>query len=147
MINLVVFISGVIFSLGLVISQMINPHKVIGFLNIFGQWDASLAFVMMGAVLFNLITFRLILKRGRTISNKKIEISSLDKIDLPLVLGSIFFGVGWGILGVCPGPAIVNIVNFDPVLLIFILVMLVSMWITDFFINIEGKSSRSDSRM
>ena len=104
-------VSGVIFSFGLVFSGMTNPSKVIGFLDIFGNWDPSLAFVMGGAVCFNLVSFRFILKRDNPLLGKKFDLPSKRDIDKNLLTGASIFGVGWGLIGICPGPSIVNIVT------------------------------------
>tara|TARA_B100000029_G_scaffold232344_1_gene229729 strand:+ start:393 stop:806 length:414 start_codon:yes stop_codon:yes gene_type:complete len=114
------FISGIIFAVGLVISGMTNPQKVIGFLDILGNWDPSLAFVMGGAVSFNLITFYYIKKRKSPFYEAQFDYPLKTVIDIPLVLGAIIFGIGWAIMGVCPGPAVVNIVTLNSNVLIFL---------------------------
>lgn len=121
------FVSGLVFSIGLVISGMINPKKVIGFLDIFGQWDYSLAFVMGGAVVFNLVSFKLLKKKSSPLFAKEFNLPTAVKIDRSLIIGSALFGVGWGIAGICPGPGIVNIVTLEPKVLVFILSMIVGM--------------------
>lgn len=120
------FFCGIIFSLGLVISGMTNPDKVIGFLDIFGAWDPSLAFVMGGAVLVNLVSFKLILKRKPYFADKHL-IPSNSTIDKKLIVGSVFFGIGWGLIGICPGPAIANLITFDVNLLVFLVSLIVGM--------------------
>ncbi|MGB3309750.1 MAG: DUF6691 family protein [Nodosilinea sp.] len=104
--NLVALGSGLLFGLGLGISQMIDPQRVIGFLNLTGQWDPTLAFVMGGAVMTTLITFRFVLKRPGPVLGSKFWVPSRSDIDRPLVLGAALFGIGWGLGGYCPGPAI-----------------------------------------
>ena len=121
------FLSGLVFSIGLVISGMINPKKVIGFLDIFGQWDYSLAFVMGGAVVFNLVSFKLLKKKSSPLFTKEFNLPTAVKIDRSLIIGSALFGVGWGIAGICPGPGIVNIVTLEPKVLVFIISMIVGM--------------------
>ena len=118
--SFITFISGIIFAVGLVISGMTNPQKVIGFLDILGNWDPSLAFVMGGAVSFNLITFYYIKKRKSPFYEAQFDDPLKTVIDIPLVLGAIIFGVGWAIMGVCPGPAVVNIVTLNSNVLIFL---------------------------
>ncbi|MBT3585104.1 MAG: YeeE/YedE family protein [Halobacteriovoraceae bacterium] len=108
--NLIALLSGSIFSIGLVISGMTNPKKVIGFLDIFGDWDPSLVFVMAGAVVFNFISFRFIFKR-KPLCDTQHQLPANSSIDKKLVIGSIIFGIGWGLSGICPGPGIVNIIT------------------------------------
>jgi len=108
--TLVALISGVLFGLGLGFSQMIDPEKVIGFLDLAGNWDPTLAFVMGGAVLVTLVSFRFILKRPAPVLNGKFHVPSRKDIDRPLLIGSALFGIGWGIGGYCPGPAVTSLV-------------------------------------
>jgi uncharacterized membrane protein YedE/YeeE len=126
---MVSFVSGLVFSIGLVISGMINPDKVIGFLDIFGDWDYSLAFVMGGAVIFNVISFRVLIKRDKTFFNGKLELPTSNLIDKRLLIGSSLFGVGWGLIGICPGPGIVNLSTLNPKILVFVLSMIIGMYI------------------
>lgn len=104
--NLVALGAGLLFGLGLGFAQMIDPQRVIGFLDLFGNWDATLAFVMGGAVLVTLISFRFILKRPTPALDHKFYVPNRNDIDRPLVLGAALFGIGWGLGGYCPGPAI-----------------------------------------
>ncbi len=104
--NFIALVCGIIFGLGLSLSQMINPNKVIGFLDVAGKWDPSLAFVMMGALLVTMISFRLVLKRSRPILETGFHVSQKTKVDRPLLLGAAIFGIGWGMSGYCPGPAV-----------------------------------------
>ncbi len=128
---LVYLLAGVIFGIGLTISQMVDPLKVLNFLSITESWDPSLAFVMVGAIgLFSIS--RIVFTKNNKVSifgdviGQKIS----SVIDKKLVVGSILFGVGWGITGLCPGPAVANISNLDPKILVFILVMIISMRIS-----------------
>ena len=125
--NLISFISGILFAIGLVISQMTNPAKVRGFLDIFGQWDISLAFVMVGAIFFNLITFKLITKRKPLYADSH-SIPTKSQIDKPLIIGAVLFGTGWGLLGICPGPGIVNLATLSSNAVLFIISMTVGMF-------------------
>lgn len=104
--NLAALAAGLLFGLGLGFAQMIDPQRVIGFLDIFGIWDPTLAFVMGGAVLVTLISFRLILRRPTPLLSRKFFVPTRSDIDRPLVLGAVLFGVGWGLGGYCPGPAV-----------------------------------------
>ncbi|MGF1519055.1 MAG: DUF6691 family protein [Nodosilinea sp.] len=104
--NLIALTAGLLFGLGLSFSQMIDPQRVIGFLDIFGTWDPTLTFVLGGAVLVTLISFRLILRRPTPLLSRKFFLPTRNDIDRPLVLGAALFGIGWGLGGYCPGPAI-----------------------------------------
>ena len=126
-------IAGLIFSTGLVILGMINPDKVIGFLDVFGSWDYSLAFVMGGAVLLNLITFKFLKMKESPFLGDKFEWPNANEIDSKLVIGSSMFGVGWGLIGICPGPGIVNLATFEPKILVFVISMLTGMFVFKFF--------------
>ena len=121
------FVSGLIFSIGLIISQMIDPQKLIGFLDILGNWDYSLVFVLGGAVGFNLITFRFIQKR-KSLIGKDLCLPINKAIDNKLLLGSVLFGIGWGLVGVCPGPALVNLVTLKAEVLILIAAIFIGMF-------------------
>lgn len=118
--NLVTLVAGLLFGLGLGFSQMIDPQRVIGFLDLFGSWDPTLAFVMGGAVLVTLISFRFILRRPHPLLGSKFFVPTRSDIDRPLVLGAALFGVGWGLGGYCPGPAIaaLNLGSANPVLFV-----------------------------
>ena len=107
--KLVALFSGTIFGIGLVISQMINPAKVLGFLNVFGEWDPSLAFVMIGALIISSPLFHLFKNKEKPIFSTSFSISENKEIDKRLIFGSILFGAGWGVAGLCPGPAISSI--------------------------------------
>ena len=106
--NILAFIFGGIFSLGLMISGMSNPEKVLSFLDITGQWDASLAFVMVGAIAVAFIPFQILSKQQapKTVFKEPIELPKNTQIDTRLVLGSAIFGMGWGLAGICPGPSL-----------------------------------------
>jgi uncharacterized membrane protein YedE/YeeE len=108
MLNINAFLVGLIFGLGLILSEMTNPAKVIGFLDLAGTWDPSLAFVMAGAILVGSAGFALAKKRQRSLLGEPMQLPTTTKIDKRLILGSLAFGIGWGIAGFCPGPAIVS---------------------------------------
>ena len=99
-------LSGVLFGVGLTVSRMIDPSKVIGFLDVTGAWDPSLAFVMGGALLVTVPAFMIAKKRVRTLLNIDITMPTKNDIDTSLLIGAAMFGVGWGLGGFCPGPAI-----------------------------------------
>jgi uncharacterized protein len=107
--NLLALLSGLLFGLGLAISQMISQKKVIGFLDLFGNWDPSLAFVMGGAVGVTALLFRFVLRRPNPVFADKFYIADKNNLDAPLIIGSALFGIGWGLAGYCPGPAFASL--------------------------------------
>jgi uncharacterized membrane protein YedE/YeeE len=115
---------GFIFGLGLAISGMMNPAKVIGFLDVAGSWDPTLAFVMGGALLVAVPAYRLILGRGHPVLAGGFSLPANTRLDTPLILGSALFGVGWGLVGFCPGPAVAAVVTGLPAVLGFMASML-----------------------
>ncbi|MFZ2311480.1 MAG: YeeE/YedE family protein [Methylobacter sp.] len=127
MLNLSAFLAGLLFGLGLIISGMTNPSKVIGFLDLAGAWDPSLAFVMGGAILVGAIAFSIAKKRQRSLLGAPMRLSSATKLDSRLLLGSLVFGIGWGLSGFCPGPAVVTAAAGQPKALIFVASMLAGM--------------------
>lgn len=112
-INLVALLAGIIFGLGLALSQMIDPNKVLNFLDVSGNWDPSLAFVMMGALMVTMVTFRFILKRSAPVFESGFHVSKQTIINKPLIVGAAVFGVGWGMTGYCPGPAVASLGLFS----------------------------------
>jgi len=117
---LIALCSGIIFGLGLSLSQMVNPEKVLNFLDISGQWDPSLAFVMLGALLVAFISFRLILKKPAPIFEQDFHLSKRTEIDKPLLSGAAIFGIGWGMSGYCPGPAVASLAtgNIEAIIMV-----------------------------
>lgn len=129
--NFLAFAFGSLFSVGLMVSGMSNPQKVIDFLDVFGAWDASLAFVMMGAIAVAFIPFQKAVRTAapKTIFNEPIELPSNQKIDTKLISGALLFGIGWGIAGICPAPSFTLIGLGHYQALYFIVAMLVGVWI------------------
>ena len=127
--KLVALFCGTIFGIGLVISQMVNPAKVLGFLNVFGEWDPSLAFVMIGALIISSPLFHLFKNKEKPIFSTSFSISENKKIDKRLIFGSILFGVGWGLAGLCPGPAISSIALLNISSVTFVFSMFVGFYI------------------
>ena len=120
---------GLIFGLGLLISGMANPQKVLGFLDITGLWDPSLILVMAGAILAALLPFQWAKNQSRSLLGQTMQLPDKTQIDRPLIVGSLLFGIGWGLAGICPGPAIV-LLGFKQINAIyFVLAMLAGMWI------------------
>ncbi len=127
---------GIIFGVGLVISGMTNPEKVIGFLSITHNWDASLIFVMGGAILVFSPAFYFLKEKEKSLLGIDISLPKNSfQIDKKLVLGTGLFGIGWGLVGICPGPAISSLVFFQPVSIIFLVSMLFGIYINKFFFN------------
>lgn len=124
MLNINAFIVGILFGLGLILSGMTDPAKVIGFLDLAGAWNPALAFVMGGAILVGSIGFAIAKKRQHSVLGAPMQLPSAGKLDKRLLLGSLAFGVGWGIAGFCPGPALVSAAAGQPKAWIFVLSML-----------------------
>jgi uncharacterized membrane protein YedE/YeeE len=121
------FAAGLVFGVGLLLSGMTDPSKVIGFLDVAGRWDPSLAFVMAGAILVGFFAFALARRRARTFLGDALRLPERRDIDARLVGGSIVFGIGWGLAGFCPGPAIVAFgAGFDKAT-VFVIAMLAGM--------------------
>lgn len=121
------FAVGLIFGIGLILSGMTDPGKVLGFLDLAGLWDPSLAFVMGGAILVGLIAFAVAKQRTRSFLGGALSLPKSTVIDRRLVMGSLTFGVGWGLAGFCPGPALVSLGTGQPKAVVFALAMLVGM--------------------
>lgn len=120
--------AGLLFGVGLVLSGMTDPAKVVNFLDIAGTWDASLMFVMGAAVIVAFVGFRLSKARGKPLFADSFPPAVPPRIDLPLVAGALLFGAGWGLAGFCPGPAVVSISLGDGGTLMFVSAMLAGMW-------------------
>lgn len=120
-------ITGLIFGLGLILSGMTNPAKVIGFLDLAGHWDPSLGFVMAGAIVVSFLPFRVAKGMSRALLGGPIRLPTATDIDRRLVLGSVAFGTGWGLAGYCPGPALTSLLSGGTKPLVFVLAMLAGM--------------------
>jgi uncharacterized membrane protein YedE/YeeE len=116
-----------VFGIGLILSGMTDPGKVIGFLDIAGDWDPSLAFVMSGAVLVGFFAFSFAGRRGRSFLGSAMELPQRRDIDARLVAGSVVFGIGWGLAGFCPGPALVSFGSGQDKAVVFVAAMLAGM--------------------
>jgi len=121
------FIVGLVFGLGLMLSGMTDPGKVLGFLDLFGQWDPSLAFVMGGAIVVGFFAFALAKKRTNNFLGGALNLPKSTMIEKRLVIGSLLFGAGWGLAGFCPGPALVSMATGQEKALIFVAAMLLGM--------------------
>ena len=121
--KIISLVSGIIFGIGLVISGMTDPEKVIGFLSITHNWDASLIFVMGGGIITAGPFFYLMRNRQTSSLGNQIDLPKKQKLDKKIIIGASLFGVGWGLVGLCPGPAIAAIATFDPIIIVFLLSM------------------------
>jgi uncharacterized membrane protein YedE/YeeE len=126
---------GVLFGWGLIISGMSNPQKILGFLDLAGNWDPSLAFVMLGAVLVGLGGFYIASKRSQAFFGGALHIPTRRDITKPLIIGSLIFGAGWGIAGFCPGPALLVIGTGHIKALVFVAAMFAGMEICERFLS------------
>lgn len=133
--SLASFVVGFIFSLGLGLSGMTQPQKVVGFLDLFGQWDPSLIFVMVGAILVHLITYKLIRRRSSPLLSPQWHVPTKKEITPALIIGSFIFGVGWALAGFCPGPAVTSLASLAITPFVFVLSLLGGM----FLFNIADK--------
>ncbi|HKX93080.1 MAG TPA: YeeE/YedE family protein [Methylibium sp.] len=120
-------LAGLVFGIGLIVSGMADPAKVLGFLDLAGAWDPSLAFVMAGAILVGVVAFFVAGRRARTFLGGELKLPTARQIDRRLVLGSVVFGIGWGIAGFCPGPALVALGLGEAKALVFVAAMLAGM--------------------
>jgi uncharacterized membrane protein YedE/YeeE len=116
-------VCGLMFGVGLVISGMTQPAKVLGFLDVFGVWDPTLAFVMAAALLVSFLGFRVARQRDKPVLAAQSLWPNRTDIDRPLLIGSALFGAGWGLVGLCPGPALVNLATAMPEVIVFVLAM------------------------
>lgn len=128
--------AGLIFGLGLVISGMANPAKVLNFLDVAGHWDPSLAFVMLGAIAVTATGYRFVLWRPKPLLDDTFHLPGRNTIDRPLVIGSAIFGLGWGLFGFCPGPAITSLGLAATGTLVFVPAMLIGIAVA----GLVGKS-------
>jgi uncharacterized membrane protein YedE/YeeE len=120
-------LAGVIFGAGLTLSDMVNPARVSNFLDFAGSWDPTLMFVMAGGLAVTTLGYKFIFRRTSPLVDEKFHLPTQRQIDLPLVGGAALFGVGWGLAGICPGPALADLVTLDPKVLAFVAAMLVGM--------------------
>ena len=124
---LAALLSGLVFGLGLIVSGMFNPAKVLGFLDLFGRWDPSLAFVMAGAIAVGLPAFAWARRRKLSLLGADMQLPTTRRIDRRLIAGSLLFGIGWGVAGFCPGPGLVALGAGELKALVFVAAMLAGM--------------------
>ncbi|XKH00806.1 YeeE/YedE family protein [Marinobacter nauticus] len=130
-------LAGLIFGLGLIVSGMANPEKVLGFLDIAGLWDPSLAFVMAGAIIVGLVAFAVARKRTLSFLGFNMKLPSNNRVEKRVVIGSMMFGVGWGLAGFCPGPALVALGAGEMKAVVFVASMVAGMLLFEFFERLE----------
>lgn len=124
------YLTGFIFGVGLILAGMVDPAKVIGFLDLFGgAWDPSLAFVMGGAVAVHFIAFRVITKRHSPLFDAKFHLPTRTDLDPKLIGGAAIFGIGWGLGGFCPGPGLTSLGAGSAAAAVFVVTMLLGMWV------------------
>lgn len=142
--SLVSLISGVLFGAGLVVGGMTEPAKVIGFLDLAGAWDPSLAFVMGSALCVTLPVFQFVIKgRQQPLLATRYFLPTKTDLDPRLIGGSVLFGIGWGIAGLCPGPAVASLVSGSPQVLAFVVAMIAGMWLSDRVAGAAGGTASS----
>ncbi len=129
----IAFLSSFLFAFGLVISGMINPQKVIAFLDVTGNWDPSLMFVMVGAIGVNFVLFKLILKKTKPLLVDHFNLPNKKEIDRRLIIGATLFGIGWGMTGICPGPALANLFSGHEKIFIYLTGMILGMLLFEFY--------------
>lgn len=131
--NIAALIAGLIFGLGLTISEMVNPAKVLAFLDLFGYWDPSLAFVMGAALIVTAIGYRLVWTRARPVFADRFQVPGNRQIDTRLAVGAVLFGIGWGLVGLCPGPAISALTFGGAPVFVFLVAMAAGMGLYEGF--------------
>ena len=124
---LVSLLTGLVFGIGLIVSGMADPAKVLGFLDLAGAWDPSLAFVMAGAIVVSAVAFAIARRRTVSLLGAEMKLPTARQIDRRLVLGSVAFGIGWGVAGFCPGPGLVALGMGETKAAVFVAAMLVGM--------------------
>jgi len=135
--------SGLVFGLGLVISGMTQPSKVLGFLDVFGHWDPTLAIVMAGALVVVAPGFALLRRRDTSILGVPLDWPSRRTIDPPLIGGAVLFGIGWGLVGLCPGPALANLAGLSPKVFGFMVAMAIGARAQDALRRVRGSQPQS----
>ncbi|MBE9044025.1 YeeE/YedE family protein [Pleurocapsales cyanobacterium LEGE 10410] len=139
--KLIALLSGLLFGFGLSLSQMIDRDRVLGFLDVSGDWDPTLLFVLGGAVGVTVIAFRFVLRLPQPIFASKFYLPTRKDIDLPLILGAAIFGIGWGIAGYCPGPGITALVLGIPNPVLFIMAFILGSLAYQWYVGLSAKSN------
>ena len=125
--SLAAFLTGLLFGAGLTVSEMVNPEKILSFLDIFGAWDPALILVMLGALMITIPGFQLIKRKDQPFFALKYLLPAKTAIDKKLMMGAVLFGIGWGLVGLCPGPALTGLVTLEADIIIFLIAMLAGM--------------------
>jgi len=120
-------LAGAIFGAGLTVSDLVNPARILNFLDVAGNWDPTLLFVMAGGLTVAAVGYSFVFRRSVCVVGDKFNLPSQQRVDVSLVGGAAVFGVGWGLAGICPGPALTDLVMLDPKILLFVAAMLVGM--------------------
>jgi uncharacterized protein len=141
--ELLSLLAGLLFGIGLVVSGMSNPAKVLNFLDVTGRWDPSLIFVMIGAVAISFVGFRIVRSLHGPLTGGDFHWPTATRIDPPLVLGAVTFGIGWGLSGFCPGPALTAITSLHPGALVFLGTMVVGLLIGRIRLRVETGQRRA----
>lgn len=136
---------GLIFGLGLIVSGMADPSKVLNFLDLSGDWDPSLAFVMGGAIIVGLFAFRFASRLQKSLLGEAMRLPTATNLDRRLIAGSLLFGIGWGLGGYCPGPALVSLTMGNPKSIIFIVAMLLGMMIFEVWERLPASNRKRPS--
>lgn len=132
---LVIIASGILFGLGLSVSEMVNPARVLGFLNLLGPWDPTLAFVMMGALSVAVPGFQYARIMNKPFLALTFNLPTKKDLDKKLITGAVIFGMGWGLAGICPGPSLVALNTLDSRILLFVVAMLAGVFLHDQVLN------------
>jgi uncharacterized membrane protein YedE/YeeE len=126
-------LGGIVFAVGLYMGGMLNPSKIIGFLDVTGNWDPSLLFVMMGAVGTHMVLYRLTMKKQSPLFDSNFYVPNRRDLDKRLIIGGVVFGAGWGIGGLCPGPGITAVMTAHPYAVTFLVAMAAGIYISRVF--------------
>lgn len=140
--NFTSFLAGLVFGIGLILSGMANPDKVLGFLDLAGAWDPSLVLVMLGAIAIGLVAFAIAKRRNNSLLGLAMKLPGARHIDRRLIGGSLLFGVGWGLAGICPGPALVVLGMGEIKAVVFVIAMLVGMVVFELLDQRSATSGR-----
>ena len=140
--TLVALVAGLVFGLGLAVSQMINPAKVLGFLDLFGDWDPSLAFVMLGAIPVAAIGYRVAQWLDKPFFSPAFAVPAKSEVDVRIAAGATDFGIGWGLVGYCPGPALASLGLGNPSTMLFVAAMFAGMGAFSVVQSLEARGPR-----
>lgn len=146
---MIIFFAGILFGIGLSLGKMTDPSRVVAFLDVTGRWDATLLFVMIGALAVTVPLFPLVLRLGQPFIADRFYFPSNTRVDWRVIAGAIIFGVGWGVAGFCPGPALTSLSTGSPAVIMFVVMMVVGQWLAgvlDRFFSYRSTRSGRSSR-